>query len=131
MLILDTCAIIFDALTPERLGKKAALAIERAAVAGNLACCDISWWEIAMLVAKGRLDPGTDAREFIGLVMTARKFVVLGISPEIAVKSSDPALCTHGDPADRIIAASAIIHRARLVTSDRKLAATEGVQIIW
>lgn len=131
MLILDTCAIIFDALTPERLGKKAALAIERAAAAGNLACCDISWWEIAMLIAKGRLDPGTQAREFIGLVMIARNFAVLAISPEIAVKSSDPALCAHGDPADRIIAASAIIHRAKLVTSDRKLAAIKGLSVIW
>lgn len=131
VLILDTCAIIFDALTPERLGKKASVAIERAAVAGNLACCDISWWEIAMLVAKGRLDPGTNAREFIDLVMTARKFTVLAISPEIAVKSTDQVLGTHSDPADRIIAASAIVHRAKLVTSDRKLAAMNGLSVIW
>jgi len=131
VLILDTCAIIFDALTPDRLGKKAALAIERAAETGNLACCDISLWEIAMLVARGRLDPGTDAREFIGLVMTARRYAVLAISPEIAVKSADPDFCAHGDPADRIIAASALIHRAKLVTSDRKLAAMEGLQVIW
>ena len=53
MLILDTCALVFDSLDPARLSKKAAAAIAQADDAGTLACCDISLWEIAMLVSKG------------------------------------------------------------------------------
>jgi PIN domain nuclease of toxin-antitoxin system len=55
MIVLDTCALIFDALQPARLGPAAKRALETADGAGNLWCSDISWWEIAMLISKGRL----------------------------------------------------------------------------
>lgn len=131
MLILDTCALVFDSLDPARLSKKAAAAIEQADDAGLLACCDISLWEIAMLVSKGRLDPGADSQKFIQLVLTARDIKVLPITPEIAARSAQPDFCSHGDPADRIIAASAILHKSKLVTSDRKLATVTGLHIVW
>lgn len=131
MLILDTCALVFDSLDPDRLSKKAKAAIAQADDAGTMACCDISLWEIAMLVSKGRLDPGTNAQEFIQLVLAARKIDVIPITPEIAAKSALSEFFPHGDPADRIIAASTIIHKAKLVTSDRKLATVAGLQIVW
>ena len=131
MLILDTCALVFDSLDPIRLGKKATAAIAQADDAGTLACCDISLWEIAMLIAKGRLDPGTNAQEFIELVLSARKIEIIPITPAIAAKSAVSDFCPHGDPADRIIAASTVIHKAKLVTSDRKLGTVTGLQIVW
>lgn len=131
MLILDTCALVFDSLAPDRLSEKARVAIAQADDAGTLACCDISLWEIAMLISKGRLDPGTNAQEFIQLVLSARKIEIIPITPVIAVKSSLYEFCPHGDPADRIIAASAVINKAKLVTSDRKLATVVGLQIVW
>ncbi len=131
MVILDTCALIFDSLAPDRLSRKARAAIAQADDAGKLACCDISLWEIAMLVSKGRLDPGTNAQEFLQLVLSARKFEIIPITPAIAAKSALSEFCPHGDPADRIIAASAVIHKAKLVTSDRKLATVNGLQIVW
>jgi PIN domain nuclease of toxin-antitoxin system len=131
VLILDTCAIVFDALDAGRLSKKAGAAIAQADAAGGLACCDISLWEIAMLIAKGRLDPGTDSQSFIRLVLAARNFEVVPITPEIAARSAQPQFCPHGDPADRIIAATAMIHKAKLVTSDRKLVTVDGLHIVW
>lgn len=53
MSVLDTCALIFDALAPDKQSKKALRAIEQGKKHGELACCDISLWEIAMLVQKG------------------------------------------------------------------------------
>jgi PIN domain nuclease of toxin-antitoxin system len=131
VLILDTCAIVFDSLDPGRLSKKAAVAIAQADDAGALACCDISLWEIAMLISKGRLDPGADSQKYIQLVLAARAIKVLPITPEIAARSAQPQFCPHGDPADRIIAASAIINRSKLVTSDQKLGAVTGLHIVW
>ena len=131
MLILDTCALIFDSLDPDRLSKKATATIAQADAAGKLACCDISLWEIAMLVAKRRLYPGTNAQEFLQLILAARKIVVIPITPEIAAKSALPEFCPHGDPADRLIAATAVIQKAKLVTSDRKLATVAGLQVVW
>lgn len=131
MLILDTCVLVFDALDPNRLSKSAVAAIAQAEESGTLACCDISLWEIAMLVSKGRLDPGTDARTFIKLALEARQIEVLPISAEIAAQSATPDFCAHGDPADRLIASTAIFHKAQLVTPDRKLSKIAVLNVIW
>jgi PIN domain nuclease of toxin-antitoxin system len=80
MVLLDTCALIYDALTPERLGRKALKAIEKGEETGSLACSDIALWEIAMLVGKGRLDPGTDSLSFIRLLLAARNIQVVPIT---------------------------------------------------
>jgi PIN domain nuclease of toxin-antitoxin system len=131
MIILDTCALIFDALTPDRLSKKALRAIEQGGKLGEVACCDISLWEIAMLVQKGRLDPGTDTAAFINMALSARKIEVLPITPEIAALSSSHPSLTHHDPADRLIAATAFHSKASLVTCDGLLRAVEGLRTIW
>ena len=130
MIVLDTHAIIFDALTPKRLSSRARKAIEAAAEDRQLACSDISLWEIAMLVARGRLDPAMDARQFLDDAITARSIQVLTITPEIAVLSQSEAF-VHGDPADRLIAATTLSFRASLVTSDERLRALKDVATIW
>jgi PIN domain nuclease of toxin-antitoxin system len=129
MIVLDTCAFIFDALTPDRLSASARDAIDRADEAHELACCDISFWEIAMLVDRGRINPGTDVASFLRLVVAARSLQVLSITPEIAALSVSLGL--HGDPADRLIAATTIHHGAKLVTSDRLLREAPRVPTIW
>jgi PIN domain nuclease of toxin-antitoxin system len=131
VLILDTCALIFDSLDPVRLSKEASRSIVHADTAGQLACSDISLWEIAMLIEKKRIEPGTNAQTFIQLVLAARTIKVLPITPEIASMSAQPDFCPHGDPADRIIAATALISNSKLVTSDKKLATVSALQIVW
>lgn len=71
MILLDTCALIFDALTPERLTDGARKALNCGEAAGTLACADISLWEIAMLASKGRPNPGTDSASFCRLTLDA------------------------------------------------------------
>ena len=130
MLLLDTHALVQDALAPERLSRRARAAIEAAAASAELACSDISLWEIAMLVARGRIDPGTDAEEFIHVALGARRIRVLPISVEIAVLAQSDAI-PHKDPADRIIAATALHHQARLATADVKLPRVKGLKTVW
>ena len=130
MLVLDTCALIYDALSPKSLSRKAAKAITKGDEDGVLACSDISLWEIAMLISKGRLDPGTDALTFLRLLHSARQIRVILITPEIAACASS-SLFVHGDPADRIIAATAIVYKAELVTCDRHLSEVKGLRVIW
>jgi PIN domain nuclease of toxin-antitoxin system len=131
LILLDTCALVFDALAPERLSAEALRAIEEGEEKGSLACCDISLWEIAMLIAKGRLDPGTDALSFLKLVLASRVIRPLPITPEIAKISANDALFAHQDPADRIIAATALHYGGSLVTCDQALQAVKGLKIIW
>ena len=121
MVVLDTNAIIFDALNPARLSRKARGLMERAHARNDLACSDISLWEIAMLVAKGRLDPGTGALEFMKLALAARSIAVLPVTPEIAELSTKLPEAVSADPADRLIAATAIHHGATLISTDTNL----------
>ena len=131
MILLDTCAIIFAALTPEKLTPKAAKEIMCGIETRNLNCCDISLWEIAMLISRGRLKPAADSRTFISRVLTAYNLTVLPITPEIAVLSADERLFPHKDPCDRLIGATALHHKMPLITSDANLHALPGLKIIW
>ncbi|TAK69253.1 MAG: type II toxin-antitoxin system VapC family toxin [Betaproteobacteria bacterium] len=130
MIVLDTHALIYDALTPARLSARARKAIALAFTERELACSDISLWEIAMLIAHKRLDPMMDARQFLDDMIAARHVRVLPITPEIAVLSQSDSF-SHGDPADRLIAATARLHRAPLITSDAKLRKLKEVATIW
>jgi len=131
MIVLDTCTLVFDALTPDKMSAKALRSVEQGEKSGTLACSDISLWEIAMLIARGRLDPGTDALTFIDLVLSARKIRVLPITSEIAVLSSTHKAFVHHDPADRLIAATTIVSRGALITCDNLLRSIKELQTIW
>lgn len=130
MIVLDTHALIYDALTPARLSARARKAIALAFTKRELACSDISLWEIAMLIARKRLDPVMDARQFLHDLIAARHVRVLPITAEIAVLSQSD-IFSHGEPADRLIAATARLHRAPLITSDAKLRKLKEVATIW
>ncbi len=131
MILLDTCALVFDALSPKKLTATAKKAIISAEEKNQLFCSDISLWEIAMLVQKKRLEPGVDAQTFLDLLLQSRSIEVLPISTEIAVLSTTHSICDHSDPADRIIAATAIHYHASLVTSDKKLRDIPELRTIW
>jgi PIN domain nuclease of toxin-antitoxin system len=130
MILLDTHAMIFDALTPERLGPAAQAAIEAGAERGQLACSDISLWEVSMLIARGRLDPGVDPQAFIEDMLMARRIRVLPITPAIAVRAQSPHFA-HGDPADRLIAATAQQQKCPLVTADQRLQNLPDLHTLW
>jgi PIN domain nuclease of toxin-antitoxin system len=129
-MVLDTHALIYDALTPARLSARTRKAIALAFTDRELACSDISLWEIAMLIARKRLDPVIDARQFLEDMIAARHVRVLPITAEIAVLAQSDAF-SHGDPADRLIAATARLHRAPLITSDARLRRLKEVTTIW
>lgn len=131
VILLDTCALIFDAMFPERLTEVARKTIEKGEELRNLFCCDISLWEIAMLIEKKRLSPEPETQLFLETILRSRHIQLLPITPRIATISCDSNIFKHKDPSDRIIAATAIYHRAKLITSDKKLADISGLEIIW
>lgn len=128
MVVLDTHVLIQDVLEPRRLSARARRALD--GTAGPLAVSDISLWEIAMLIARKRIDPATDAAQFIDDIVDARALRVLPITPKIAVLAQSEAF-QHGDPADRLIAATAIAHGAQLVTADARLKQVRGLRVLW
>jgi PIN domain nuclease of toxin-antitoxin system len=92
----------------------------------------MSLWEIAMLYARGRLNnrAGVTSSAYIQDILTGMGMAVLPITADIA-ELSQSAFFTHGDPADRLIAATALAHRAPLITADEKLHTIAGLRCMW
>jgi PIN domain nuclease of toxin-antitoxin system len=128
VVVVDTHVLIHDAIEPRKLSARARRALD--GELGPLSISDISLWEIGMLIAKGRVEPGVDAGQFIQDIVDARSLRILAITPRIAVLAQSDAFA-HGDPADRIIAATALAHRAPLLTADAALRRMGSIETVW
>ena len=131
VILLDTCAIIWDAVQPAMLTEPARSAIHSADEANSLIVSDISIWEIAMLMKKGRVEINTTPSKFFTLFLQSRSVSVQSILPDIAELSVSFDSSMSNDPADRIIAATSIIHNAQLVTADQNLRNNPLINTIW
>ena len=103
------------------LRKPAASAIERAATRSALVISAISVWEVAMLESKGRIQLQMECLEWVDAAIRRAGLRIIPLSTEIAVASTRLPGEPHGDPADRIIAATARHENAVLLTRDRSL----------
>jgi len=131
VILLDTCAIIWDALDQTKLTEKAKAAIAKADEHNALIISDISIWEISMLIKRSRIEVATTAANFINLFLESRNISVVSISPEIAELSTNFGSEINNDPADRIIAATSIIQNAQLITADLNLIQSSLIDTIW
>ena len=95
--------------------------IDNAILHSSLRISEISLWELAMLESKGRISFTGSCLEWMDRTLEVPGFSPIGISPEIACLSCRLPGIFHGDPADRIIAATAIHLGACLVTIDSKI----------
>ncbi len=130
MIVADTHIIIWDALKPGMLSDKAKNALKKAHKDNGVIFCEISLWEIAMLMNKKRLKVDCSYIDFIHLLLESRNYILKGITPEIAGISADTGRL-RGDPADRIIAATAITENTELVTADKEIIKSDRVKTIW
>lgn len=131
MVAVDTHVIIWDALKPEMLSYKAKKALAKANQTDGIIFCEISLWEIAMLMNKKRIEIDMPYLEFIHLLKASNNYHYHGITPEIAELSARFPPEINFDPADRIIAATSIVANARLVTADRNLRRSDIIKTIW
>ena len=129
MILLDTCAIIWDALDASKLSPDAKNAIELNA--SELMICDISIWEISMLIKRKRLLVADTASGFINLMLQSRNYLVQEITPEIAELSVNFGPEINSDPADRLIGATSILGNAPIVTADKNLRGAAILKTIW
>lgn len=131
MIVADTHIIIWDALKPEKLSKKAKAAIKEANESNGIIFCDISLWEIAMLINRNRVKVDTSYKELISLLFNSNKYILCRIDPDIADLSTRIFQKTKNDPADKLIASTAVIKKVKLVTADRAMRASKEVTTIW
>ena len=128
--ICDTHILIFWQDDPQRLSKRASAALEKGLQEKTLACADITFWEIAMLMRAGRLRNDIPADRYMNDLALILSLTVIPITPEIAFLSQQDFF-VHKDPTDRIIAATALFHKAPLITADVKLQVIKQLTVIW
>ena len=131
MITVDTHIILWDALQPDMLSKKAKKEISLANQTDGIIFCDISLWEIAMLMFKKRIEIAIPYRKFIDLIKASNNYIFQGITPEIAELSTNLPESINPDPADRIISATSIICNAPLLTADKNLRLSKKIKTIW
>lgn len=83
----------------------------------------ISVWELGMLAAKGRLTLTLSPAEWAKQALDTPGMSMVPLSHEAAIESSYLPGPFHGDPADRLLVATARHRQARLVTADERLLA--------
>lgn len=114
--LLDTHVVQWWSAEPKRLSRAASRALTNA---DELAVAAISWFELGWLVAHGRIVVSIPIRTWLdGLSDRVRTVAITTAIADTAV--SLPATFP-GDPADRLIYATAIEHGWRLVTKDERL----------
>ncbi|MBL0375310.1 type II toxin-antitoxin system VapC family toxin [Rhizobium sp. KVB221] len=121
--LLDTCALIYLA-HDEPISVDAGSALrELPAYTEGVFVSAFSAWEIAKLVSKGRMNITKLPLVWFEDVVGKMRAIVVEASPAILVASSFLPEPLHGDPADRILIATAREHDLTVITRDRAMLA--------
>lgn len=120
-LLLDTHVVIWLTEGDLQLGTRAKEALRQAYREERALISAITPWEIALLVRKGRLKLGRDVLEWVNRALDVPGVQLAALEPEVAVDSTRLPWEAHGDPADRILVATARHLGATLVTADGAL----------
>lgn len=115
-ILLDTHVVHWWSAEPDRISQAAANAIE---AADELAVAAISWFELAWLAKHERIALDIPVRSW--LERLAAQLRTVSVNPAIADTAVALPSSFPGDPADRMIYATAIEHGWQLVTKDRRL----------
>ena len=118
MVLLDTNALLWLSVGDPRLGRVALAALDQALLEGELAVSAITFWEVAMLKDKGRIDFPEDV-DLWRLELLSRNVVEIPVDGALAARAGRLA-GIDGDPADRLVIATAL-EGHQLVTSDRDI----------
>lgn len=118
MILLDTHVLVWLRFGDRTLGRRARGVIERAARDGTLAVSTITFWEAGMLQEKRRVELPADLSAWRASLLR-EGLVEIPVDGAIAVRAGS-LRGIHGDPADRVILATAL-EGHRLITADARL----------
>lgn len=129
MILLDTHIAIWLALEPERLSQAASNAVEDSREAGGISISPVTFFEVAQLVERGRIQLKVSCESFLHDL--ASRFVLKHVNVSIAFAAARFAEPYPRDPMDRIIGATALSEGIPLVTADERIRQSGQVQTIW
>jgi PIN domain nuclease of toxin-antitoxin system len=130
MILVDTHVVLWLALEPARISRKAAAVIEETRHSSEgLAISDMTLLEIAVIESKHRIQLSASLETFLTEVES--RFVVLPITGRVCVRAMGLPANYPKDPADRVIGATALVEGIFLVTADEDIRKSKALRTIW
>ena len=126
-LLLDTHIVLWSVAEPERLTQKVAEALE--SPSNELWFSPMSVWEILLLAENGHITLGPDVVKSVRGIFLKIPLKEAAINQEVAIQSRFVNL-PHQDPADRFLAATAVVYDLTLVTADTRIITAEAVSVL-
>jgi len=126
-LLLDTHVLLWSLLEPDRL--KEDVAFELNIPSNEIWLSPITTWEIMILVEKGRVILNKAPQTWIRRIFEKIPFKQARINHEVAIQSRLMDL-SHQDPADRFLAATAMVYDLTLVTADSRLLSSKKFSVL-
>lgn len=130
MILLDTHTWWWALSEPENLSTPAQKLISETP-SGQHYIASISLWEFAMMAQRGRIQLNITPQEWLSVALNVAHIQVLHLSEDIALESCNLPGDFHKDPADRLIVATARVHKLPLITKDQKIRKYEHVETVW
>ena len=129
MILLDTHALVWAVAAPNRLSRTAAAAIRKARARDGVAIAAITLWELANLVARGRLQTYGTVEASVRLL--SEGVMIRPLTAEIAALATQFPDDYPRDPADRLIGATARAEGLVLVTRDENIRSSPLLNTLW
>jgi PIN domain nuclease of toxin-antitoxin system len=129
VIVLDTHALLWWALDPDRLSQAAKTSIDEMERHGGFAST-ISIWELGIKIKRGKLDLGISIEDFVLRVEKSGTVELVAVDTAIWLRSLELDW-DHRDPADRVIVATAVMRGVPLLTADEAIRRFHGVTAIW
>ena len=126
-MLLDTHIWLWALLDPGRLSGRVRALL--ASPAQTLRLSPVSVWEALVLAERGRIALQPDPRRWLDRALAAAPVAEVPLTFEVAMASRSIAL-DHRDPADRFIAASALVFGLTLVTADARLLNCPDIEVL-
>ena len=129
VILLDTHVLVWTVAEPERLSRAALAAIRKARSEDGVAISAISVWELAVLIARGRIQVYGNVEDSVRKLVEG--VVIKPITPEIAALGTQFPDDYPRDPADRLIGATARTEGLSLITHDARIRSSPLVVTVW
>ena len=127
--LLDTHLWLWWLLGSPQLPRRERQAIDQSAQARQLRLAAISLWEAQMLQAKGRLQLDQPFEHWLSRAAAADVITVLPLDSEVVIRVNSLPADFDGDPADRLIVASALAQGLPLATFDGNIRRSQVVPL--
>ena len=126
-LLLDTHIILWSATEPYRLAPNIIDELENES--NELWFSPISLWETLILAEKGRIILKPTPLECFRNIINELSLIEAPLTSDVAIQSRLINL-PHQDPADRFIAATAVVYGLTLISADRRLIENKGLPVM-